>query len=125
MSRVSLFFVLCAVSTVAAAAAPIDSRVAELPVTVTVFGNVSTQFICRSSTTGVCNYRILSPLCNEKMLADGAKSKTCHYSEPVPPFQLKQGQSKSVTSLPADFIYTMKVDTPPTPAECLSAPIAH
>lgn len=102
-----------------------DIRASAASITITRIGGVTTEFLCKSSPTGVCNYLILSSLCDDKLLADGTREKTCRYSQAAPPFQLKRGEKKAVANLPADFVYTMKADAAPTPADCLNSPIPH
>lgn len=98
---------------------------ADVAITITRMAVVQTEFTCTASPTGVCNYLILTSLCNDNLLAGGVKEKKCRYTEAVPPFQLKQGEKKLVANLPVDYIYQMKTDSTPTASDCLSAPTPH
>jgi hypothetical protein len=108
--------VACALASLAlgASAAPVAT-------TTTLVGKSTLQFTCGSATPN-CHYLILTSLCNDKMGKDGNKIRTCEYSMPVPPFELKPGESKTVTDLPSDVIYKQTVGTPPTVSDCINNP---
>jgi hypothetical protein len=74
---------------------------------------------------GMCNYLILTSVCQEKPVDDGVKERTCRYSAPVPGFRLFPGASRTVTKLPADFQYAMKPNAMPTPEEVVNSPMPH
>ena len=99
----------------------LDAGAAPVATTSTVMGKSMLQFACGSRAPS-CHYLILTSLCNEKMGKDGNKIKTCEYSMPVPPFELKPGESKSVTDLPSDAIYKQTVGKPPTVWDCINNP---
>jgi hypothetical protein len=40
----------------------------------------------------------------------------------VPPFELKPGESKTLTDLPSDVIYKQAVGKPPTVSDCINNP---
>jgi hypothetical protein len=40
----------------------------------------------------------------------------------VPPFELKPGETKTVTGLPSDAIYKQTVGKPPTVSDCMNDP---
>ena len=114
--------VLSAFANVSAAA--VDST-AQSVTTVTRLAKATISFSCGHGSSGACNYLILNSVCQEALLADGTKERTCRYVQAVPPFRLKEGETKTVTNLPADFLYTMKGDRMPTAEECVAAPMAH
>jgi hypothetical protein len=93
--------------------------------TVTRLGTSSMDVSCTFALGGACHYLILTSLCQEKFLPDGTKERTCRYDQAVPPFRLRSGERKTVTSLPADFLYTMKIGSAPTMDECIRAPLPH
>lgn len=120
----TVFF--AAVASLASANSIADSTaIRPVMMTVTRLGSVTTTFSCGAMSTGACNYLILNTLCQEKMLGNGMKEKTCRYTEAVPAFQIKQGESKSIANLPADYLYSMKVGAVPTIEDCMKAPIPH
>lgn len=98
----------------AAGAAPVAT-------TTTVMGKALTQFTCGRGGPS-CHYLILTSLCSEKMDKDGTKTRTCEYSTAVPPFELKPGETKTVTGLPSDAIYKQTVGKPPTVSDCINNP---
>lgn len=104
--------------------AAVDSQ-AQSMTTVTRAGTATTIFSCGRESSQACHYLILSSLCQEKLLADGIKERTCSYSKAVPSFQLQAGEMKTITNLPADFLYTMKLGRIPTFQDCITAPIPH
>ncbi len=120
-SMYALFAVLSGLASVSLAA---DSA-AQPVTTVTQMGSATTTFSCSPTSGKVCHYLIVSSICQETLLAGGAKERRCTYSQAVPPFQLKAGEPKTITHLPADFLYTMRLDRAPTIEECIAAPIAH
>jgi hypothetical protein len=93
--------------------------------TVTHLGQATTTFSCGHSSSGVCNYMVLVSLCKETLLANGIKEKRCSYLQVVPAFRLKAGGTKTITNLPADYLYTMNLDRMPTVGECVDAPMPH
>lgn len=93
--------------------------------TVTHLGRATTTFSCGQGSSGGCNYLILVSLCKESLLADGTKERRCTYSQAAPSFQLKAGETKTISNLPADFLYTMKVGRMPTFEECVNSPMPH
>jgi len=99
----------------------LDAGAAPMATTTTVMGKSTLQFACGSGAPS-CHYLILTSLCNEKMGKDGNKIRTCEYSMPVPAFELKPGESKSVTDLPSDVIYKQTVGKPPTVQDCINNP---
>jgi hypothetical protein len=116
------FAALAGPANVSLAAANSPARTA---ITVTHLGKVTTMFSCGRGSNTACNYLILNSVCQDTLLADGTKERTCRYSQAVPPFQLKAGETKTVANLPADFLYTMKGDRMPTVEECIAAPMPH
>jgi hypothetical protein len=106
----------CGLATLAlgAGAAPVAT-------TTTVMGKSMIQFACGARGPS-CHYLILTSLCNEKMDKDGNKTRTCEYSMAVPPFELKPGETKTVTGLPSDAIYKQTVGKPPTVSDCMNDP---
>jgi hypothetical protein len=84
-------------------------------------GKSMIQFACGSHGPN-CHYLILTSLCSEKMDKGGNKTRTCEYSTAVPPFELKPGETKSVTGLPSDAIYQQTVGKPPTVSDCINNP---
>lgn len=107
--------------TPAAPAAPAATSVT----TVTQLGKSTVDFACAHASSESCHYLILSFLCQERFLANGVKERTCRYAEATPRFQIQPGGHKTVTDLPADFIYTMKPGAAPTADECIRAPMPH
>jgi hypothetical protein len=97
-----------------AAAAPVAT-------TTTVMGKSMSQFTCGARGPS-CHYLILTSLCSDKMDKDGTKIRTCEYSMAVPPFELKPGETKTVTGLPSDAIYKQTVGKPPTVTDCMNDP---
>ncbi|WEF31370.1 hypothetical protein [Pseudoduganella chitinolytica] len=112
---------LLAAGTVAAAAAPLPPAVT----TVTHLGKSTVDLSCGRTSAAPCHYLFLSSLCQERFLADGTKERTCRYAPATPPLQILPGERKTVTGLPGDFIYTMKLGKAPTADECLRNPIPH
>lgn len=94
-------------------------------VVVTRLGVSTTTFGCGIGNAGVCHYLILKSLCQEKMLDARTKERTCSYTEAVPPFKLLPGEKKTVADLPADYLYTMKMNATPTVDEVLKSPSPH
>jgi hypothetical protein len=86
---------------------------------------VSSLTVTCGLNLGTCNYLILTSLCQEKLVQNDVKERTCHYSAPVPGFRLSPGESKTVSKLPSDFLYGMKLNAMPTPEEVVNAPMAH
>ena len=96
------------------------------PVTsVTRLGTAIIDVSCTVAVGGTCHYLFVTSLCQEKILPDGTKERTCRYDQAVPPFQLRSGEKKTIAGLPADFLYTMKFGTAPTMDECIRAPVPH
>ncbi|MFB9287394.1 hypothetical protein ACFFTM_03400 [Pseudoduganella plicata] len=93
--------------------------------TVTRLGTSIMDVSCTVAAGGRCHYLFVTSLCQEKLLRDGTKERTCRYDQAVPPFQLRSGERKTVGGLPADFLYTMKFGAAPTMDECIRAPIPH
>ncbi|WP_146171858.1 hypothetical protein [Pseudoduganella armeniaca] len=96
-----------------------------LMTTVTQLGKSTVELSCAAASSASCHYLFLSSLCQERFLANGVKERACRYMEATPPFQIRPGERKTVTDLPADFIYTMKLGAAPTADECLRSPIPH
>ena len=94
-------------------------------VIVTRLGVSTTTFGCGVGNVGVCHYLILKSLCQDRMLDDRTKERTCSYIEAVPPFKLLPGEKKTVGDLPADYLYTMKMNATPTVDEVLKSPSPH
>jgi hypothetical protein len=94
-------------------------------VVVTRLGVSTTTFGCGAGNQGVCHYLVLKSLCRDKMLNDLTKERTCSYTEAVPPFKLLPGEKKTVGDLPADYLYTMKMNARPTVDEVLKSPSPH
>jgi hypothetical protein len=92
---------------------------------VTRLGVSTTTFGCGEGNLGICHYLILKSLCQEKMLDTRTKERTCSYTEAVPPFRLLPGEKKTVGNLPADYLYTMKMNATPTVDEVLKSPSPH
>jgi hypothetical protein len=92
---------------------------------VTRLGVSTTTFGCGEGNLGICHYLILKSLCQEKMLDTRIKERTCSYMEAVPPFRLLPGEKKTVGNLPADYLYTMKMNATPTVDEVLKSPSPH
>jgi hypothetical protein len=92
---------------------------------VTRLGVSTTTFGCGEGNLGICHYLILKSLCQEKMLDTRTKERTCNYMEAVPPFRLLPGEKKTVGNLPADYLYTMKMNATPTVDEVLKSPSPH
>lgn len=113
--------VLLAAGNAAAAAPPFTAIVT----TVTQLGKSTVDLSCGSTSPAACHYLFLSSLCQERFLADGTKERTCRYAQATPPLRIGAGERKTVTDLPGDFIYTMKLGTAPTADECLRNPIPH
>jgi len=112
------------VFTHASASCATDSPVSTLT-TVTQFGTSTADFACKNSISDACQFLIVNSLCEDKVLANGTKERTCRYTEAVPPFSIKSGEKRTVPNLPGDFIYTMKIGTAPTMEECIRAPYPH
>lgn len=111
---------------IAAAAAGAEAAPAAQPYQViTRMGVSTTTFGCGEGNMGVCHYLILKSLCQEKMLDNRTKERTCNYLEAVPPFRLAPGEKKTVGNLPADYLYTMKMNATPTVDEVLKSPSPH
>lgn len=94
-------------------------------VIVTRLGVSTTTFGCGAGNTGVCHYLILKSLCQDKMLDERTKERTCSYTEVVPPFKLLPGEKRTVGDLPADYLYSMKMNATPTVDEVLKSPSPH
>jgi len=94
-------------------------------VIVTRLGVSTTTFGCGAGNIGVCHYLILRSLCQDKMLDERTKERTCSYTEVVPPFKLLPGEKRTVVDLPADYLYTMKMNATPTVDEVLKSPSPH
>lgn len=94
-------------------------------VIVTRLGVSTTTFACGAGNLGVCHYLILKSLCQDKMLDERTKERTCSYIEAVPPFKLLPGEKRTVGDLPADYLYTMKMNATPTVDEVLKSPSPH
>jgi len=94
-------------------------------VIVTRMGVSTTIFGCGVGNVGVCHYLILKSLCLDKMLDERIKERTCSYTEAVPPFKLLPGEKRTVGDLPADYLYTMKMNATPTVDEVLKSPSPH
>jgi hypothetical protein len=92
---------------------------------VTRLGVSTTTFGCVEGNIGTCHYLILKSLCQEKMLDHRTKERTCQYMEAVPPFKLAPGEKRTVGNLPADYLFTMKVNATPTVDEVLKSPSPH
>ena len=104
------------------AGAPAASEPAIAYTSVTRLGVSTTTFSC-GRNLGICNYLVLTSLCQDKLLDNGVKEKTCRYTLPVPPFRLLPGQRTTVSNLPSDLLYTMKVNAAPTPADVVNSPV--
>ena len=94
-------------------------------VIVTRLGVSTTTFGCGPGNVGVCHYLILKSLCQDKMLDKRTKERTCSYIPAVPPFKLLPGEKRTVGDLPADYLYTMKMNATPTVDEVLKSPSPH
>jgi hypothetical protein len=92
---------------------------------ITRMGVSTTTFFCSAGNTSACHYLILKSLCQERMLDDRTKERTCHYTEAAPPFKLLPGEKKTVGNLPADFLYAMKPNATPSVDEVLKSPAPH
>jgi hypothetical protein len=92
---------------------------------ITRMGVSTTTFGCGAGNAFACHYLILKSLCQERMLDDRTKERTCHYTEAVPPFKLLPGEKKTVGNLPADFLYAMKPNAAPSVDEVLKSPAPH
>jgi hypothetical protein len=92
---------------------------------ITRMGVSTTTFVCGEGNLGTCHYLILKSLCQEKMLDSRTKERICSYTEAVPPFRLLPGEKKTVGNLPADYLYTMKMNATPTVDEVLKSPSPH
>jgi hypothetical protein len=92
---------------------------------VTRLGVSTTTFGCGEGNIGTCHYLVLKSLCQEKMLDSRVKERTCNYMEAVPPFRLLPGEKRTVANLPADYLYSMKMNATPTVDEVLKAPSPH
>jgi hypothetical protein len=92
---------------------------------ITRMGVSTTTFGCGAGNASACHYLILKSLCQERMLDDRTKERTCHYTEAVPPFKLLPGEKKTVGNLPADFLYAMKPNATPSVDEVLKSPAPH
>ena len=91
----------------------------------TRLGMSTTTFSCETAAKAACHYLILNSLCQEKLVAGGAKERSCQYTQAVPPFQIKAGERKTVANLPADYVYTMKLGADPAPQDVLRSPVPH
>jgi hypothetical protein len=58
------------------------------------------------------------------MLDSATKERSCRYTEAAR-FTLIPGQKKTVSNLPADFLYTMKMNGDPSAQDVLNAPVPH
>jgi hypothetical protein len=118
-----LYATLLAAAAFASANAVADSIQPHL--VVTRLGVSTTTFSCGGVRPGGCHYLILTSLCQEKMLDERTKERSCSYKEAVPPFVLLPGEKKTVANLPADFLYTVKTGATPTVDEVLQSPTPH
>jgi hypothetical protein len=125
MINISLPVLFAALAALASANATADVLTVGPITTVTRFGSVTTTFSCGSNNPAACNYLILNSVCQEKLFDNGMKEKSCRYTEAVPPFQIKAGESKTIANLTADYLYTMKVGAVPSSDDCLKAPMPH
>jgi len=88
----------------------------------TYVGDTTTTFSCTGA--GLCHYLLLNSLCQERMLDNGIKERTCSYTEAAR-FTLVPGVKKTVAHLPADYLYAMKMNAYPTADEVLKSPVPH
>jgi hypothetical protein len=105
----------------ASADASADPVSASPYMTITRLGISTTEFRCVVAKGADCHYRLLTSLCQEKMLDDGTKERTCRYTEPVPAFKLGAGEKRKVTGLPSDFLSMMKPGVTPTYDEVVNS----
>jgi len=119
-----LFSALLAASALlSGACAGADPIPASPYMTVTRLGMATTELHCVAGIGASCHYRLLTSLCQEKMLDNGTKERSCRYMEPVPAFTLKPGEKRTISNLPSDFLSMMKPDATPTYDEVVrSAP---
>jgi acyl-coenzyme A synthetase/AMP-(fatty) acid ligase len=114
---------LAASAMLAIASAGADPVSATPYMTITRLGMSTTEFRCVVAMGADCHYRLLTSLCQEKMLDNGTKERTCRYTEPVPAFKLGAGEKRTVTNLPSDFLSMMKPGATPSYDEVVrSAP---
>jgi hypothetical protein len=111
---------LAACAVLASGAARAD--VTPLATTTTVLGTASTSFSCAG--IGICHYLLLNSLCQERMLDNATKERSCRYTEAAR-FTLIPGQTKTVAKLPADFLFKMKMNEDPTATEVVNSPMPH
>jgi predicted small secreted protein len=119
---------LLAAAALAACCATASAAGADVPQpyqVITRMGVSTTTFGCGAGNAVACHYLILKSLCQERMLDDRTKERTCHYTEAAPPFKLLPGEKKTVGNLPADFLYAMKPNATPSVDEVLKSPAPH